>query len=367
MVISVVGDISLHGIDEARFRIDPRIIDIFSHSSVVCGNLENPITNCEDVADHAIVSLKSSDRFLEILKHLKVVSLCNNHIFDFGINGYKDTVEYLKKTNINFFGAGNSQVEAQSPFIIKCDDNTRLAFIAGKLMTGPRWPDAKYNSCGTAGFHGYNKIIRELKEKNYFVVYYPHWGYEYIKTPPPNVRRHAKRMINMGVDLIIGSRPHVLQGFERYKNKYIFYSLGNFIFNVSDIEKLTISKYYQQTTQSMILNLFIKDNRLIKYDIIPVYFSADGVFLANPKEDILIKEDIKQMSKIFSKGYFHYCYDYYSQTPEIQKQNQSIYSKFDSARTNKRQSTIQKIKLMSMQGLFNRIAARIFSLTKYHK
>lgn len=364
MTISFVGDISLNGINEKDFSIDSQIVDVFSNSNLVSGNLENPITNSNSVAQHAVVNLKSNEKTAtKFIKYFDVVSLCNNHMFDYGKQGYNDTIEFLQKNKIHYFGAGKSQYEAQKPFIFQNSENQKIAIIGGKLMSGPRWPDAIGNNYGTSGIKGLKKIIKNLKEDNHFVIYYPHWGYEYIKTPPPNIRRHAKRMINLGVDLIIGSHPHVLQGYENYKNKYIFYSIGNFIFNVTDIKKLTIDKYYQQTTQSVILNLKIENNELVKFDLLPIKFSDNGVYLAEQNERQNIIDDVNAMSAIFHKNYLKYCYKYYSQTPDIQRQNQRIYKKFDSVKVENKQTTIQKIKLMSMQGVLNRIAAKIFTFT----
>lgn len=364
MIISIVGDISLHGINVNKFSFNSNIINAFSNSDVVCGNLENPITNSTDVAEHAIIDLKSSEVSIEYIKYFNVVSLCNNHIFDYKIDGFNDTVRFLKNNNISFFGAGKSQAEAQKAFVFKKDNNQKVAFIGGKLLPGPRWPDATKNQYGTSGNKGLKKIIQRLKDENYFVIYYPHWGYEYIKTPAPNLRKHAKKMINYGVDLIVGSHPHVLQGYEIYKNKYIFYSIGNFIFNVDDIKEFTVEKYFEQTTQSVILNLHIENNELVKFDLLPIKFSGESVYLAEGSERERIIEEIEQMSGVFKKNYFRYCYQYYSQTPAIQNQNSRVYLKFDSTRTHKKQSAIQKIRLMTLQGVLNRIAAKLFRYIK---
>lgn len=60
-----------------------------------------------------------------------------------------------------------------------------------------------------------------------------HWGIEREEKPQEYQRALAKRYIDAGADLVIGSHPHVLQGIEYYKGKPIFYSLGNFVFGSS--------------------------------------------------------------------------------------------------------------------------------------
>ncbi|MBI5206776.1 MAG: CapA family protein, partial [Candidatus Firestonebacteria bacterium] len=73
--------------------------------------------------------------------------------------------------------------------------------------------------------------IKKIKSRSDFVIVFPHWGVEYEKTPNDDQKNTAKAFIDAGADLIIGTHPHVIQSIETYKNKFIFYSLGNFIFD----------------------------------------------------------------------------------------------------------------------------------------
>jgi poly-gamma-glutamate synthesis protein (capsule biosynthesis protein) len=73
--------------------------------------------------------------------------------------------------------------------------------------------------------------IAKAKEQADIVVVMVHWGKERVDQPEPYQKDYARQYIDAGADLVIGSHPHVLQGFEMYKGKWIAYSLGNFIFN----------------------------------------------------------------------------------------------------------------------------------------
>ena len=81
----------------------------------------------------------------------------------------------------------------------------------------------------------YKEIEKELKSlpKDAFKVLYIHWGNEYINRPSSAQKKFAHWLIDIGFDLIIGMHPHVLQGYEEYNGKYIFYSLGNFVFEMA--------------------------------------------------------------------------------------------------------------------------------------
>lgn len=81
----------------------------------------------------------------------------------------------------------------------------------------------------------YKEIEKELKSLpvGAFKVLYVHWGNEYINRPSSAQKKFAHWQIGAGFDLIIGMHPHVLQGYEEYNGKYIFYSLGNFVLEMT--------------------------------------------------------------------------------------------------------------------------------------
>lgn len=80
----------------------------------------------------------------------------------------------------------------------------------------------------------YDEIKNEFDEiiENDFRIAYIHWGNEFINYPYFDQKQFAHLLVDIGFDLVIGMHPHILQGYEIYNNKYIFYSLGNFVFNM---------------------------------------------------------------------------------------------------------------------------------------
>lgn len=164
-------------------------------------------------------SLYSCLKILNVLKDLniKFVSLCNNHILDYKIP-IQETEELLRKNDIEYFGLKNHDVLC-----------TRLNGKPLYIIT--------FSTCvnGHAlNLYNPDKIINDIKEikerEDCYIVLFPHWGIERLPYVEPADREHAHRCIDAGADLIIGHHPHIIQQVERYKEKTIVYSIGNFIF-----------------------------------------------------------------------------------------------------------------------------------------
>ena len=80
-------------------------------------------------------------------------------------------------------------------------------------------------------FDELQKTIREIREDVDIIILIIHWGLEHYDYPSPSQRELAVKMINIGVDIILGHHPHVLQGTEKINKGNVVYSLGNFIFD----------------------------------------------------------------------------------------------------------------------------------------
>jgi poly-gamma-glutamate synthesis protein (capsule biosynthesis protein) len=200
------------------------------------GNLESPIIyDYEDynydLLDKEINLFSTYDiKFLINKLKIRVLSLANNHIFDFGVRGFVDTINFLKEQNICYCGAGLNFSEASKPCIMKIDK-----FKIGIVSFG--WdliqciPALKKSpGVNPLKFKNIYYQIEGIRNKVDILMSFVHWGYEFEIFPLPVHRELARKMIDWGVDIVVGSHPHVVQGFEKYKNRFIFYSLGNFFF-----------------------------------------------------------------------------------------------------------------------------------------
>ncbi|MCL2707794.1 MAG: CapA family protein [Defluviitaleaceae bacterium] len=187
------------------------VAGIFAKDDLTIVNLEGPLTDAEEAPDKQFI-FKGPPEYIEILNHSNVnaVNLANNHSRDYGERGYNDTVELLKANAIGHFGIG-------TPCLME---------VKGVLvgMLG-------YSGFGTHPLNVLGRDIDILREQGAALVIVSfHWGIEREYYPSDTQERLGRGAIDRGADLVIGHHPHVLQGIEKYKGKYIVYSLGNFCY-----------------------------------------------------------------------------------------------------------------------------------------
>jgi len=172
-------------------------------------------------------------RFLTALTGagIGVVSIANNHVFDYGSEGLFDTFLYLDSAGIRYVGAGRNMAEARRPYVFRKDSQS--VGILG-YYGGGEAPGATVNRGGVArrDLATIREDVRLLHAADslMFVLVILHWGTELAEAPDHAQRAFARALIDAGVDAVIGHHPHVLQGIEKYRNGVIVYSLGNFVF-----------------------------------------------------------------------------------------------------------------------------------------
>lgn len=171
---------------------------------------------------------------------INLVSLANNHALDFGTLGLQQTIELLSARKIDSCGAGPNSAVAKRPYVKRFDIANRQVHIAILCMFEYRERyEEKYDYYATPDRGGINalsvaeigSIVAELRRDypNLFVIAYPHWGKNY-QWASKNQRIQARAIIDGGVDLVIGHGAHLIQEVERYEERWIAYSLGNFVF-----------------------------------------------------------------------------------------------------------------------------------------
>ncbi|MBR4452196.1 MAG: CapA family protein [Clostridia bacterium] len=178
-----------------------------------------------------------------------LVSLANNHAYDYGYESFVDTIKTLNDAGIPYVGAGMNLEEAAKPatFLI---NGYKVAYLACCGVESPiKTPVATENSEGIMGSYDdgerMTQAIRKAKAESDYVIVYPHWGIENTTSLTNAQQVNSKKWIDAGADAVVGGHPHILQGFEFYKGAPVVYSLGNFWFNTRNIYtmlfKLTIS------------------------------------------------------------------------------------------------------------------------------
>lgn len=245
--VASVGDIMLgrgvqdillhdkHGIQ----KVFTDTLPILQNNDITIGNLEGAITESEN----KLAKTYTFKFHKEVLAHLKAAGfnylmLSNNHCYDYGETGFKDTIAALREYGIPTSGAGLNDDEAKRFYrtekkgekfsIISCG----MYPIERSGFNGKKTATAKETRAGIlwAGDEVLAAIAKEKSAGN-FVIVNVHGGTEYQFTPNEQQRSFYRSLCDAGADLVFGTHPHVLQPTEWYNGSLIVYSLGNFIFN----------------------------------------------------------------------------------------------------------------------------------------
>lgn len=155
--------------------------------------------------------------------HLDFYGLANNHVMQHGAEAYRAMADYLEKAGVNYAGTKerrSSIFEHQRKKVSVTVFNQRPENFTKPPLY---WAMPEYDDV---------KQELQAQQADYRIVYV-HWGVEFINYPYNDQKQFAHFLVDLGADLVIGMHPHVMQGYEVYKGKYIFYSLGNCVFNMS--------------------------------------------------------------------------------------------------------------------------------------
>jgi poly-gamma-glutamate synthesis protein (capsule biosynthesis protein) len=199
-------------------------------------NLESPVTT-RGTRITKPYNFRMHPRFLSALTDggIDIVSIANNHIYDYGPRGLLDTISYLDSVGVRHVGAGRNSAEAHRP-VIDTLRGREVAFLA--YYGGGEAPGAGRSSPGVArrDLAQICADVRSLRDggRSRFIVILLHWGTERATSPDRAQVEFAHALVDAGADAVVGHHPHVLQGIERYGRGVIAYSLGNFVFGGND-------------------------------------------------------------------------------------------------------------------------------------
>lgn len=230
--------------------------DSLKQADLTFGNLEGPLsTRGERVG--SIYSFEADPQSVEGLVNsgFDVLSIANNHIWDYDAPAFEDTLKTLADNGISPVGGGYSFEIAHTP-VVKDVNGTRVAFLAytdllpsflGKDVPGPSVasPDDVVKM---------SSDIRDAGSLADIVVVSFHWGEEYQTVHNAAQEKLAHAAIDAGADLIVGHHPHVVEDIEQYKGKYIAYSLGNFVFD---------QNFDADTRHGMLLTVTLRDKKIV--------------------------------------------------------------------------------------------------------
>jgi len=212
------------------------VLSMMRGMDVMLLNCEYPISDTGTPMQGKKYVFRSSVKHTKIFGEIGVdiVSLANNHIYDYGEEAFFSTLTALDDHNVYRIGAGKDLDEAREVQYFTINGR-KIAYVAATraektILT----PGAKENSPGV--FRAYDtallkETIRDAKSQSDIVILYIHWGAEHENRIEDIIRTQGKEYIDSGADVIIGAHAHQLQGIEIYKGKMIAYNLGNYLFN----------------------------------------------------------------------------------------------------------------------------------------
>jgi poly-gamma-glutamate synthesis protein (capsule biosynthesis protein) len=266
------------------------VLPFFLKNDLNIIDLEAPLTKQDKGIVKTGPHIKSLPETAEILKYLNcnLVVTANNHFKDFGWKGMESSYKALNENSIEWFGSGKNIEEASKTKVISIK-GLRFGIIN---MTENEWSTTHNDQpgCNPIDYpRALNKIQEAKAEGCDFVIIVLHGGHEHYPLPSPRMKAQFRFMIDAGADAVIGHHTHIISGFEVYKNKPIFYSLGNFCFDWPGIRSSNWNK-------GLIVRLIFKQDSDIKFEFEFVHQNDQHIGVKkvdNGNEEILQKEILR--------------------------------------------------------------------------
>lgn len=190
-----------------------------------------------------------------------ICHLANNHLCDSGMDNAFATVKWIQKKS-KIVGVCSSNLHLEPYTIIQREaESLGIIGCCGWVLNSSLFSFLEFDSTA------FWDIVRKLREQVDTLIVSIHWGLEQVFIPSPKQCKLARKAIDFGVDFFVGHHSHVFQPYERYKDKYIFYSIGNF--------QIPNDDYSDRQSLSNILVINAKD--------MAVEFFPIQIINANPK------------------------------------------------------------------------------------
>jgi poly-gamma-glutamate synthesis protein (capsule biosynthesis protein) len=294
--ISFVGDTFLanlhytigYGVGSKLFNSSLKINQVtkdslFPKSEFVVANLEAPLFfyNHHEVDKNCFGGWVEYNKLLGNLG-IEVVNIANNHIMEYGSEGYKRTLEALDQEKI--FYTGHAQEIYSNELLIKIE-GINFGFLGYSLIE-----DHSVNKL--YAFSGLETILSHasrFSKKCDHLILLLHWGDEFILQPTVEQIEFGHKLIDSGVRVIIGHHPHVYQGMELFNEGIIYYSLGNFIFDML---------WSFDTRWGMIATIDFSKDGIVGFENDPIWISNNySPKIPTGNNAKLIKNRIKKINR----------------------------------------------------------------------
>lgn len=235
-------------------------------ADIAFGNLEGPVSDQGNNVG-SMYSFRMPVENVRVLEDVgfDVLSFANNHVGDWNIAAFTDTLTRFAASRVALTGAGMNRAEAERP-VVREILGTRIGFL-GFSDVGPNWIRATEDRPGIliASVEDIDRLVRQARPQVDILIVSFHFGEEYQTTSNARQRMLAHAAVDAGADAVIGHHPHVGQEVEEYHGAPIAYSLGNFVFD---------QRFSEDTSKGLLLELEIVDKKIAKYQTKELNFNA---------------------------------------------------------------------------------------------
>lgn len=281
------------------------IRDYFADADYTVANVDGPMGGEGKRGYASYPQFNTPEDLIPILKDCGVdmLTLSNNHALDTYFDGFKAQIKNLQACGMDYCGGAATQQEHDTP-VIREINGIKIGFLnyttSTNTMENYCSKDAVKYGVNTVGNANFSKDVKAMRAAGAeVIVAYMHWGKEYERTPNADQRTYAKKLAKAGVDVIIGSHPHVVQptywlstGQEdgTVKKCLCVCSLGNFISNQRKSVNKKGETELEYTDEGILFDFTIRETEPGKFEIvapayIPIYVwrtdTADGGFMYN--------------------------------------------------------------------------------------
>ena len=251
-----------------------KTLSYFTDDDFTFANLECSLTNSNNRTDKTF-TFKCDPAYANIMKegNVEFVTLANNHVLDYGQEGYDDTKAAVEAAGIAYAGRDEYAVYVT-------DSGLKIGVYAVSFGTVSQ----------------IEKGIAALKEEGAeFIIAALHWGDEGSYTPNKDQLTQGRAAIDAGADIVYGSHPHTLQPIEEYNGKYIYYSMGNWTFggntNPRDKDTFILRLTLERTWDGAV--------SIVSREHIPC--ACSGVEDGNNYQPVVYEKDSEGYSRVISK------------------------------------------------------------------
>lgn len=280
MRVALLGDVAFFGRMSVNENPDVKsyfseIADYLKGFDYVVGNLETPFSRKKKTYGAKSAYICADVENIELLRylHIDAVTLANNHVFDYGKEGYETTKELLKEAGIEWFGAEGKDLHVEKA-------GGRLSFAGYCCYTSNPLRCVKQ---GEYGVNAYNlkdaeAFISRSSADGYLPILAVHAGMEHVNYPAIEHVRAARQLAKAGSYVYYGHHPHVIQGVEDSNGSLIAHSLGNFCFDDVYTEKSSqpLVELTENNRTGAILELDVEGGKLAGWRERVFYIAKEG-------------------------------------------------------------------------------------------